>query len=255
MTSDPEKATPYLATDASKVTQWQDAYPVYVKYNVNYTTNLHRKGFDGTPGINVPRFDITPKLDPQQNGDVVATVSPDITTTVYADGTGGAYQLKKLEIELSDGTVKKLEPTGEGGNTYSYPVEPGKPYTFVAYYTPIAVVYHLNDSDVDGKLAQEGDKLGDLKDGMPLPTYNIGDIDAATGAYNAFVGWTDNKPEPSSGYVVWSDGVSMVTKNTVVNAPMELYPVYRASAVSVNRISMLIWMIPMPYAPCAYRLW
>ena len=234
VTSDPEKATPYLATDASKVTQWQDAYPVYVNYDVSYTTNLHRKGFDGTSGVNVPNWDIKPTLTTQDDGSVVATVSPDITTTVYADGAGGTYQLKKLEIELSDGTVKKLEPTGEGGNTYSYPVEPGKPYTFVAYYTPIAVVYHLNDSDVDGKLAQEGDKLGDLKDGMPLPTYNIGDIDAATGAYNAFVGWTDNKPEPSSGYVVWSDGVSMVTKNTVVNAPMELYPVYRASAVSVQ---------------------
>lgn len=234
VTSDPEKATPYLATNASKVAQWQDAYPVYVKYDVSYTTNLHRKGFDGTNGVNVPNWDIKPTLTTQDDGSVVATVSPDITTTVYADGAGGTYQLKKLEIELSDGTVKKLEPTGEGGNTYSYPVEPGKPYTFVAYYTPIAVVYHLNDSDVDGKLAQEGDKLGDLKDGMPLPTYNIGDIDAATGAYNAFVGWTDNKPEPSSGYVVWSDGVSMVTKNTVVNAPMELYPVYRASAVSVQ---------------------
>lgn len=234
VTSDPEKATPYLATNASKVTQWQDAYPVYVKYDVSYTTNLHRKGFDGTNGVNVPNWDIKPTLTTQDDGSVVATVSPDITTTVYADGAGGTYQLKKLEIELSDGTVKKLEPTGEGGNTYSYPVEPGKPYTFVAYYAPIAVVYHLNDSDVDGKLAQEGDKLGDLKDGMPLPTYNIGDIDAATGAYNAFVGWTDNKPEPSSGYVVWSDGVSMVTKNTVVNAPMELYPVYRASAVSVQ---------------------
>ena len=234
VTSDPEKATPYLATNASKVTQWQDAYPVYIKYDVSYTTNLHRKGFDGTNGVNVPNWDIKPTLTTQDDGSVVATVSPDITTTVYADGTGGAYQLKKLEIELSDGTVKKLEPTGAGGNAYSYPVEPGKPYTFVAYYTPIAVVYHLNDSDVDGKLAQEGDKLGDLKDGMPLPTYNIGDIDAATGAYNAFVGWTDNKPEPSSGYVVWSDGVSMVTKNTVVNAPMELYPVYRASAVIVQ---------------------
>lgn len=234
VTSDPEKATPCLATNASKVTQWQDAYPVYVKYDVSYTTNLHRKGFDGTNGVNVPNWDIKPTLTTQDDGSMVATVSPDITTTVYADGAGGTYQLKKLEIELSDGTVKKLEPTGEGGNTYSYPVEPGKPYTFVAYYTPIAVVYHLNDSDVDGKLAQEGDKLGDLKDGMPLPTYNIGDIDAATGAYNAFVGWTDNKPEPSSGYVVWSDGVSMVNKNTVVNAPMELYPVYRASAVSVQ---------------------
>lgn len=234
VTSDPEKATPYLATNASKVTQWQDAYPVYVKYDVSYTTNLHRKGFDGTPGINVPRFDITPKLDPQQNGDVVATVSPDITTTVYADGTGGAYQLKKLEIELSDGTVKKLDPTGEGGNTYSYTVEPGKPYTFVAYYTPIAVVYHLNDTDIDGKLAQEGNTLGSLKDGMPLPTYNVGDIDAATNAYNAFVGWTETKPASGNCYVVWSDGLPMVNTNTVVNAPMELYPVYRASAVIVQ---------------------
>lgn len=234
VTSDPDKAEPYLATDESKVTQWQDAYPVYVKYDVSYTTNLHRKGFDGTPGINVPRFDITPTLDVQQNGDVVARVSPDIATTVYADGTGGAYQLKKLEIELPDGTVKKLDPTGEGGNTYSYTVEPGKPYTFVAYYTPIAVVYHLNDTDIDGKLAQEGNTLGSLKDGMPLPTYNVGDIDAATNAYNAFVGWTETKPASGNGYVVWSDGLPMVNTNTVVNAPMELYPVYRASAVIVQ---------------------
>lgn len=235
VTSDPDKAAPYLATDASKVTQWQDAYPVYVKYDVSYTTNLHRKGFDGTPGIiNVPQFDITPQLVVQENGDVVATVSPDIRTTVYADGTGGAYQLKKLEIELPDGTVEERKPTGEGGNTYSYPVEPGKPYTFVAYYTPIAVVYHLDDNHVDGKLAQEDDTLGSLKDGIPLPTYNVGDIDAATSAYNVFAGWTETKPAAGSGYVVWSDGLPMVNKNTVVKAPMELYPVYRASAVKVQ---------------------
>lgn len=235
VTSDPDKAAPYLATDASKVTQWQDAYPVYVKYDVNYTTNLHRKGFDGTPGIiNVPQFDITPQLVVQENGDVVATVSPDIRTTVYADRTGGAYQLKKLEIELPDGTVEERKPTGEGDNTYSYPVEPGKPYTFVAYYTPIAVVYHLDDNHVDGKLAQEDDTLGSLKDGIPLPTYNVGDIDAATSAYNVFAGWTETKPAAGSGYVVWSDGLPMVNKNTVVKAPMELYPVYRASAVKVQ---------------------
>lgn len=235
VTSDPDKAAPYLATDASKVIQWQDAYPVYVKYDVNYTTNLHRKGFDGTPGlINVPQFDITPQLVVQENGDVVATVSPDIRTTVYADGTGGAYQLKKLEIELPDGTVEERKPTGEGGNTYSYPVEPGKPFTFVAYYTPIAVVYHLDDNHVDGKLAQEDDTLGSLKDGIPLPTYNVGDIDAATSAYNVFAGWTETKPAAGSGYVVWSDGLPMVNKNTVVKAPMELYPVYRASAVKVQ---------------------
>ena len=235
VTSDPEKAEPYLVTDESKVTQWQDAYPVYAKYDVNYTTNLHRKGFDGAPDvINVPNFKITPDLEVQENGDAVATVSPDITTTVYADGTGGAYQLKKLEIELPDGTVEQLDPTVEGGNTYSYPVEPGKPYTFVAYYTPLAVVYHLDDAKVDGKIAQENDTLGSLKDGIPLPTYNVGEIDAATDAYNAFVGWTETKPAPGNGYVVWSDGVPMVNKNTVVKAPMELYPVYRASAVKVQ---------------------
>lgn len=241
VTSDPDKAEPYLATDESKVTQWQDAYPVYAKYDVSYTTNLHRKGFDGTPGIiNVPKFDITPKLVAQENGDVVATVSPDITTEVYTDGTGGAYQLRKLEIELPDGTVEKLEATGEGGNTYSYPVEPGKPYTFVAYYTPIAVVYHLNDSVVDGKIAQEGDTLGNLKDGIPTPTFDVSKIDKAERAgseqtpFHAFVGWTEQKPAEGKGYVIWSDDVSMVNKSTVVKAPMELYPVYRASAVRVQ---------------------
>lgn len=230
VTSDPEKAAPYLATDASKVTQWQDAYPVYAKFDVNYTTNLHRAGFNGTSEVNVPRYDITPNLNADTDP-ATATVTPDIETTVYKSG-GERYKLNKVEIELPNGEVKELE--SDGNNSYTYPVEPGKPYTFVAYYTPIAVVYHLNDTDIDGKLAQEGNTLGSLKDGMPLPMYNVGDIDAATNAYNAFVGWTETKPASGNGYVVWSDGLPMVNTNTVVNAPMELYPVYRASAVIVQ---------------------
>lgn len=229
-TSDPDKAKPYLATKESVVTQWQDAYPVYAKYDVNYTTNLHRAGFEGTSEVNVPRYDITPTLNADTDP-ATATVTPDVATTVYKSG-GELYKLNKVEIELPDGEVKKLDSAD--GSSYSYPVEPGKPYTFVAYYTPIAVVYHLDDNHIDGKLAQEGDTLGSLKDGMPLPTYKVGDIDAATNAYNAFVGWTETKPVPGKGYVVWSDGVSMVNKNTVVKAPMELYPVYRASAVKVQ---------------------
>lgn len=230
VTSDPEKAEPYLVTDESKVTQWQDAYPVYAKYNVNYTTNLHRAGFDGTSEVNVPKYDIVPVINAGA-GPATATVTPDIATTVYKSG-GELYKLNKVEIELPNGEVKKLDSAD--GSSYSYPVEPGKPYTFVAYYTPIAVVYHLNGTDIDGKLAQEGDTLGSLKDGIPLPTYNVGDIDAATNAYNAFVGWTETKPASGNGYVVWSDGLPMVNTNTVVNAPMELYPVYRASAVIVQ---------------------
>ena len=229
-TSDPDKAKPYLATDASTVTQWQDAYPVYAKYNVNYTTNLHRAGFDGTSEVNVPKYDIVPVINAGADP-ATATVTPDIATTVYKSGDE-LYKLDKVEIELPNGEVKELKSNGD--NSYSYSVEPGGAYTFVAYYSPLAVVYHLNATDVDGKVAKQGDTLGSLKDGMPLPTYKIGDIDDATGKYNVFVGWTETKPAAGSGYVVWSDGVSMVNKNTVVKAPMELYPVYRASEVIVN---------------------
>ena len=229
-TSDPDKAAPYLATKESVVTQWQDAYPVYAKYNVSYTTNLHRAGFEGTSEVNVPKYDIVPVINADADP-ATATVTPDIATTVYKSG-GELYKLDKVEIELPNGEVKELKSNGD--NSYSYSVEPGGAYTFVAYYSPLAVVYHLNATDVDGKVAKQGDTLGSLKDGMPLPTYKIGDIDDATGKYNVFVGWTETKPAAGSGYVVWSDGVSMVNKNTVVKAPMELYPVYRASEVIVN---------------------
>ena len=232
-TSDPDKAEPYLVKPDFKVTQWQDAYPVYAKYDVRYTTNLHRAGFDGTDKVNVPKYDkhdIAPVINAGTDP-ATATVTPDIETTVYKSG-GELYKLNKVEIELPNGEVKELEPNG--GNSYSYPVEPGGTYTFVAYYSPLAVVYHLNAKDVDGKVAQQGDSLGSLKGGIPLPTYNIGDIDAATNAYNVFAGWTETKPAVGSGYVVWSDGLPMVNKNTVVKAPMELYPVYRPSAVKVQ---------------------
>lgn len=229
-TSDPDKAEPYLVKPDFKVTQWQDAYPVYAKYDVRYTTNLYRAGFKGTDKVNVPRYDIDPVINAGTDP-ATATVTPDVTTPVYKAG-GELYKLQKVEIELPNGEVEDIEPNGD--NSYSHQVEPGGAYTFVAYYSPLAVVYHLNARDVDGKVAQQGDSLGSLKDGIPLPTYNVGDIDAATNAYNAFVGWTEAKPVAGSGYVVWSDDVSMVNKSTVVKAPMELYPVYRASAVRVQ---------------------
>ena len=229
-TSDPDKAEPYLVKPDFKVTQWQDAYPVYAKYDVRYTTNLYRAGFKGTDKVNVPRYDIDPVINAGTDP-ATATVTPDVTTPVYKAG-GELYKLQKVEIELPNGEVEDIEPNGD--NSYSHQVEPGGAYTFVAYYSPLAVVYHLNARDVDGKVAQQGDSLGSLKDGIPLPTYNVGDIDAATNAYNAFVGWTETKPVAGNGYVVWSDDVSMVNKSTVVNAPMELYPVYRASAVRVQ---------------------
>lgn len=230
VTSNPEKAAPYLATDDSKVTQCQDAYPVYAKYDVNYTTNLHRAGFDGTSEVNVPKYDIVPVINAGTEP-ATATVTPDIATTVYKSG-GELYKLNKVEIELPNGEVKELE--SNGNNSYTYPVEPGGAYTFVAYYSPLAVVYHLNAKDVDGKVAQKGDMLGNLDGGIPKPTYDVRTIDGDTGKFNVFVGWTETKPAPGKGYVGWSDGLPMVNKNTVVKAPMELYPVYRPSLVTVQ---------------------
>jgi len=230
-TSDPDKAEPYLVKPDFKVTQWQDAYPVYAKYNVNYTTNLHRAGFDGTSEVNVPKYDIVPVINAGA-GPATATVTPDVTMPVYKAG-GKLYELQKVEIELPNGEIKTLPYDVEHG-TCSYPVEPGGAYTFVAYYSPLAVVYHLNAKDVDGKVAQKGDTLGNLDGGIPKPTYDVRTIDGDTGKFNVFVGWTEAQPAPGKGYVAWSEGIRMVSASTVVKAPMELYPVYRPSLVTVQ---------------------
>lgn len=230
-TSDPDKAEPYLVKPDFKVTQWQDAYPVYAKYDVRYTTNLYRAGFKGTDKVNVPRYDIDPVINAGTDP-ATATVTPDVTTPVYKAG-GELYKLQKVEIELPNGEVEDIEPNGD--NSYSHQVEPGGAYTFVAYYSPLAVVYHLNAKDVDGKVAQQGDMLGNLDGGIPKPTYDVSAIDRDTGgALNAFVGWTEAKPAPVKGYVAWSEGIRMVSASTVVRAPMELYPVYRPSLVTVQ---------------------
>ena len=232
-TSDPDKAEPYLVKPDFKVTQYQDAYPVYAKYDVRYTTNLHRAGFDGTDKVNVPKYD-KHDIAPVINADTdpaTATVTPDVTTPVYKAG-GELYKLQKVEIELPNGEVQELKPNGD--NSYSHQVEPGGAYTFVAYYSPLAVVYHLNASKVDGKVAQQGDMLGNLDGGIPKPTYDVRTIDADTGAFNVFVGWTEAQPAPGKGYVAWSEGIRMVSASTVVKAPMELYPVYRPSLVTVQ---------------------
>lgn len=231
VTSDPDKAEPYLATDESKVTQWQDAYPVYAKYDVSYTTNLHRAGFEGTDKVNVPSYNIAPVINADTNP-ATATVTPDVTTPVYKAG-GELYKLQKVEIELPNGEIKTLPYDVEHG-TCSYPVEPGGAYTFVAYYSPLAVVYHLNATDVDGKVAQQDDMLGNLNGGIPKPTYDVSTIDADTGKFNVFVGWTEAEPAPGKGYVAWSKGIRMVSASTVVKAPMELYPVYRPNLVTVQ---------------------
>ena len=232
VTSDPAKVTPYLVTNDYTVTQAQDVYPVYAKYDVRYTTNLHRAGFDGTDTVNAPSYSIAPVLS-EANGVISASVQPDITTPVYKGGDD-LYKLTKVEIEKPDGTIHEIPSTG-GNDTYSYTVDAGGTYTFVAYYTPLAVVYHLNAADIDGKVAQAGDILGNLNGGMPKPTFKASDVDtAAGGGFHAFVGWTAERPSSNTNFVIWSPSTDLATASTVVNAPMELFPVYRATTVAVQ---------------------
>lgn len=127
------------------------------------------------------KHDIAPVINADTDP-ATATVTPDVTTLFIKQAV--SCMLQKVEIELPNGEVKKLEPNGD--NSYSYQVEPGGVYTFVAYYSPLAVVYHLNASKVDGKVAQQGDMLGNLDGGIPKPTYDVSTIDADTGAFNAF---------------------------------------------------------------------
>ncbi len=230
-TSDASKAMPYLVAADAVVTQAQDLYPVYAKYNVGYDTNLHRAGFDGNDTVNVPSWNITPTLS-EENGIVTATVKPDITTTVYKNGTE-KYQLTKVTLEYPDGRVRTLPSSGDA-DTYSATVDAGGAYTFVAYYTPLAVVYHLNGTDIDGKVAQAGDTLGELNGGIPKPTFDVAEIDAAAGGYHQFVGWTADAPAGGAKYAIWSQSTDLVGASTKVNEPMELFPVYRATLVTVQ---------------------
>lgn len=232
VTSDPAKAEPYLVTNDYQVTQAQDVYPVYAKYNVGYDTNLHRAGLTGTDTVNAPSWTIAPEIS-EENGITTATVHPDITTTVYKNGTE-LYKLTKVELECPDSTIHHLDAHGDDNNAYSATVDAGGGYTFVAYYSPLAVVYHLNATDIDGKVAQAGDKLGSLNGGIPKPTFDVSEIDAAENGYYQFVGWTTDKPAGSAKYVVWQQVTDLVDESTVVNEPLELFPVYRATAITVN---------------------
>lgn len=96
---------------------------MYAKYDVRYTTNLHRAGFDGTDKVNVPSYNIAPVINADTDP-ATATVTPDVTTPVYKAG-GELYKLQKVEIELPNGEVEEIEPNGD--NSYSIRWNPAEP--------------------------------------------------------------------------------------------------------------------------------
>lgn len=236
VTSDAAKATPYLITADDVCTAPMDLYPVYVAYDVSYDTNLNRAGVTATDTINVPSVDITPTLTESAGGTATASVSPDITTTVLKSGTE-LYTITRVDVERDGEVIASLDPNSS--NSYSYEIEAGPAYTFVAYYSPLAVVYHVNDSETVVQIAESGSTLGSLDNGtvagMPDADGELAStVDAAEGGYNAFVGWTTQEPEDGKSYVLYSANPDLVYENTVVTTPIEMWPVYRATTVTVQ---------------------
>ncbi|RDB59491.1 hypothetical protein C1879_01480 [Paraeggerthella hongkongensis] len=274
-TSSASKATPYLLSADAVCTRPMDLYPVYVKYDVSTTTNIKRAGVPA--GVNVPT---APTIDngtngtltlpylaygipakPAQNISVDANGNIDsLSLTIDAntkvvDEREELYKLTSITVE-KDGVPVATIPAVEGQTQYTYNdvISPGPSYTFVANYEPLVAVYHLSDSEVETVVRNNGDPLGK----GPDPKFDIDKIDADLSTtekkvVHVFVGWTAAKPE-SRNYVIWSGTTSMVSPKTIVRQSMELWPVYRASTVSVNsNIDEIIKDPANPANPEDYR--
>lgn len=267
-TSQASKAIPYLVSEDAVCTRPMELYPVYVKYDVSTTTNIKRAGVPS--GVNVPT---APKINDGTNGTLTLPyLAYGVSATaqsINVDANGNIdsliltidantkvvneqeelYRLTSITVE-KDGVPVATIPAVEGQDQYTYNggISPGPSYTFVANYEPLVAVYHVNDSEVKTVVRNNGDPLGK----GPDPTFDISEIDALAGgsSLHVFVGWTAAKPE-SRNYVIWSETTSMVSSKTIVRQSMELWPVYRASTVSVN--SNIDDIIKAPAKPEDYR--
>ncbi len=234
-TSDVEKVQPYLVTDDAKVYEAQDLYPVYAKYDIEVTTNIHQMTNlpEDVNKPNLPTYTLTLGESTLGQATITVTAEDGVTPVLRTDAEGAKYHLTAMSCEV-DGVTKKLELI-PGTNQYSFEGEitAGKQYRFVAYYTPLLITYHCDDNNTIHTVVREpGEKLGT----MPEPEYaNISNVSGS-----CFVGWTEQKP--AGGYVHKYSGkaelenakIILVDASHVVKQNMDLYPVFVAPSITVN---------------------
>ena len=121
------------------VQETMEVYPVYIpKKEIVTTTNIDSK--DIITGMNFPsnpNYVITESET--EKGIGVITITPD-TTTYVAGNSGKKYEISSVVRIYEDG---KEEEIVSNNNTYSYDVEEGKTYIFMAKYETIILKYHL----------------------------------------------------------------------------------------------------------------
>ena len=223
---------PYLVNPDRLCDRPMTLYPVYADYSCDTTTNITR----GTALTDPANPTIDPALE-----NVAMNADGTKTLTVAADvdvDTAAAYTLTSWTVESPEGTVVDTvratdaegNPVATGGTavgndnaTLKYSIEAGRPYVIVANYeanrdAELDVTYHTSVGVTEVVKKHAGDALGK----GPAASFDV--LNAA------FVGWTEQAPAEGVEYLMFdqADAAKMVDEYTVVERPMELWPVYRA---------------------------
>lgn len=216
---------PYLVTEKTLCERPMQLYPVYADYSYETTTNITRDTVLTDPA--------NPSVTEVRNGDGTMTLT--LTADVDAD-TATAYALTSWTVESPEGTVIAAiratddmgapamnggMPVGNDNPTLVYTIEAGSRYVFVANYeanaeTEFNVTYHTNAGATEVVAKHVGDALGK----GPAALFEVPNA--------AFVGWSEQAPDAGE-YLTYdvADATKMVDEYTIVERPMELWPVYR----------------------------
>lgn len=226
-----DKIAPYLVKKDRLCERPMQLYPVYADYSYDTTTNITR-GTNLTDPANPTAAEVR-----NPDGTKTLTLAADVDTD-----TAAAYTLTSWTVESPEGTVidtvRATNDTGapamSGGKPVSndnaklvYTIEAGSHYVFVANYeanaaTQLNVTYHVRPSDgADSGTKVVAKTAGDPLGRGPAPEFKVNDA--------AFVGWTEQQPADGAGYLMFdaADAAKMVDEYTIVERPMELWPVYR----------------------------
>lgn len=223
--------SPYLVTEETLCERPMTLYPVYADYDCDTTTNITRDTTLADPA--------NPMIDPALEN---VTISPDGTKTVTVTAdvdpeTAKLYSLVSWTIESPEGTaiatIRATDaagapvqadgtPVGNNNATLKYAIKAGQLYMIVANYetnrdAELDVTYHTSVEQIELVKKHAGDTLG----AGPAPTFVVENA--------ALVGWSEQPPAGGAEYLMFdvADPTLMVDENTVVQRPMELWPVYR----------------------------
>ena len=217
---------PYLVTEKTLCERPMQLYPVYADYSYETTTNITRDTALTDPA--------NPTAAEVRNDDGTMTLT--LSADVDVD-TAAAYELTSWTVESPEDTVIDIvratdgtsmpatnggAPVGNDNATLVYTIKAGSHYVIVANYeanrdAELDVTYHTNDGVTDVVKKHAGDALGKA----PAASFDVPNA--------ALVGWTEQRPADGAEYLMFdqADAAKMVDEYTLVQRPMELWPIYR----------------------------